>query len=57
MAITAGTIPDHIVDANHTMEYLKYTATRKLLTTCGRPKEGPARLSSVRQLPFRFHYT
>ena len=57
MAITAGTIPDHIVDANHTMEYLKYAATRKLLTTRGRPKEGPARLSSVRQLPFRFHYT
>ena len=57
MAITAGTIPDHIVDANHTMEYLKYAVMQKLLTTRGRPKEGPARLSSVRQLPFPFHYT
>ncbi|EDR05640.1 uncharacterized protein LACBIDRAFT_302766 [Laccaria bicolor S238N-H82] len=46
IAIAAGTIPDHIVDANHTMEYLKYAATRSLFTTRGHPKEGPARLSS-----------
>jgi len=54
MAITAGTIPGHIVDANHTMEYLKCTAMQKLLTTHGHPKEGPVWLSSVRKLSFFF---
>jgi hypothetical protein len=46
-AVASGTIPDHVVDSNHTMEYLKFAATRNLLTSRGRPKDGPARLSSV----------
>jgi len=51
ITIAAGTISDHIVGANHTMEYLKYPATRSLLTTQGHPKEGPAWLSLVRGFP------
>ena len=36
-----------IVDANHTMEYLKYAATRRLLTSAGREQNGNDRLSPV----------
>jgi hypothetical protein len=35
------------VDANHTMEYLKYAATRRLLTSVGREQNGNDRLSPV----------
>ncbi|KAH8990360.1 hypothetical protein EDB92DRAFT_1946696 [Lactarius akahatsu] len=34
-AITAGVIRDVIIDADHSMAYLKYAATRQLLTTMG----------------------
>jgi hypothetical protein len=36
-----------IVDANHTMEYLKYAATRRLLTSAGHEQNGNDRLSPV----------
>lgn len=47
-AMVSGVIPDIIVDANHTIEYLKYAATRNLFTSKGNPKDGHKRLSSVR---------
>ena len=34
-AITSGVVPDVIVDFNHTIEYLKYVATQKLLDRKG----------------------
>ncbi|KAH8981783.1 hypothetical protein EDB86DRAFT_2769787, partial [Lactarius hatsudake] len=46
-AITAGVIPDVIVDADHSMAYLKYAATRRLLTTTGQDQHNSQRLSSV----------
>lgn len=46
-AIAAGIIPDVIVDANHSMAYLKYAATRRLLTTTGQDQDNSQRLSSV----------
>ncbi|KAH9006639.1 hypothetical protein EDB84DRAFT_1605017 [Lactarius hengduanensis] len=46
-AITAGVICDVIVDADHSMAYLKYTATRRLLTTMGQDQHNSQRLSSA----------
>ena len=47
-AIVARVIPDVIVDAHHTMAYLKYTATRRLLMTTGQDQDqNCGRLSSV----------
>src|SRR6266702_5591574 len=46
-AIAAGVIPNVIVDANHSMAYLKYAATRQLLTTTGQDQDNSQRLSSV----------
>lgn len=40
-------VPDIIVDAHHIVEYLKYAATRSLLTKSGREMDGNQRLSSV----------
>ncbi|KAN0126223.1 hypothetical protein V8E53_015268 [Lactarius tabidus] len=44
-AIAAGIIPDIIVDANHSMAYLKYAATRQLLTTMGQDQDNRQQLS------------
>ncbi len=46
-AIAAGIIPDVIVDANHSMAYFKYAATRRLLTTTGQDQDNSQRLSSM----------
>ncbi|KAF8267694.1 hypothetical protein EI94DRAFT_1462200, partial [Lactarius quietus] len=46
-AIAAGIIPDVIVDADHSMAYLKYAATCRLLTTTGQDKDNRQRLSSA----------
>ena len=46
-AIAAGIIPDVIVDANHSMAYLKYAATWQLLTTTGQDQHNSQQLSSV----------
>ncbi|KAF8257119.1 hypothetical protein EI94DRAFT_1818964, partial [Lactarius quietus] len=46
-AIAAGIIPDVIVDADHSMAYLKYAATHWLLTTTGQDKDNRQRLSSA----------
>lgn len=48
-AIMAGTVPDGIIDAQHTMEYLKYSATRALLTRKGSESSGGRQLTAVRQ--------
>ena len=47
-AINSGQLPDLIVDANHTIEYLKYAATRELFNTRGQKKGTTDRLSAVR---------
>ncbi|KAH9023664.1 hypothetical protein EDB85DRAFT_306089 [Lactarius pseudohatsudake] len=44
-ALAAGTVLDIVVDANHTIEYLKYAATRSLLTTSGCEQANDQRLS------------
>jgi len=44
-AICQGTVPDAIIDANHTIHYLKYAATRYLFTKRGE-KETDERLSA-----------
>lgn len=44
---SGGDHPHVIVDANHTMEYLKYAATRQLLTNKGEDQDNTQRLSSV----------
>ncbi len=46
-AIAAGVIPDVIVDANHSMAYLKYAATRRLPTTTGQDQDNSQQLLSV----------
>ncbi|KAN0139095.1 hypothetical protein V8E53_003097, partial [Lactarius tabidus] len=46
-AIAVGIIPDIIVDANHSMAYLKYAATRQLLTTTGQDQDNRQQLSSA----------
>ncbi|KAH9037627.1 hypothetical protein EDB85DRAFT_587592 [Lactarius pseudohatsudake] len=53
-ALRAGVVPDAVVDANHTIHYLKYAATRCLLTKRGKEKETDERLSAVceRSCPF-----
>ncbi|KDR77927.1 hypothetical protein GALMADRAFT_47018, partial [Galerina marginata CBS 339.88] len=45
-AINSGKLPDIIVDANHTIEYLKYAATRELFNTRGQKKVSTNRLSA-----------
>jgi len=42
-----GIIPDVVVDANHSMAYLKYAATRRLLTTTGQDQDNSQWLSYV----------
>ncbi|KAG1856435.1 hypothetical protein F4604DRAFT_1685464 [Suillus subluteus] len=37
ITIASGQVQDVIVDAHHTIEYLKYTGTHKLLTRTGLP--------------------
>ncbi len=49
-AIHDRLVPDHIVDANLIIHYLKYAATRQLLTKRGTPKQTNERLSAVRIL-------
>ncbi|KAH8976548.1 hypothetical protein EDB92DRAFT_1960726 [Lactarius akahatsu] len=50
-AIAAGIIPDVIIDVNHSMAYLKYAATRQLLTTTGENQDNNSqRLSSQASL-------
>ncbi|KAF8467011.1 hypothetical protein DFH94DRAFT_616994, partial [Russula ochroleuca] len=39
-ALASGTVPDIIVDADHTIVYLKFAATRNLLTTNGTEQQG-----------------
>lgn len=46
-ALATGVIPDAIVDADHTIAYLKYAATRSLFTPNGSTKNSTQRLSSV----------
>jgi hypothetical protein len=46
-AIAAGIIPNVIVDATHSMAYLKYAATWQLLTTTGQDQNSSQQLSSV----------
>ena len=47
-AIVARVIPDVIVDAHHTMAYLKYAATRQLLMAMGQDQDQDcSQLSSV----------
>ena len=47
-ALATGVIVDIIVDANHAVEYLKYAATRSLLTTSGHEQQtNDQRLSPV----------
>jgi hypothetical protein len=36
-----------MIDANHMIQYLKYAATRRLLTKRGKEKETDDRLSAV----------
>ncbi|PBK85338.1 hypothetical protein ARMGADRAFT_562546 [Armillaria gallica] len=45
-AIHDRLVPDHIVDANLIIHYLKYTATQQLLTKHGTPKQTNERLSA-----------
>jgi hypothetical protein len=54
-ALADGLVPDAIVDAHHTIEYLKYAATRNLLTTKGNSKDSQERLSAVRTMPVPAH--
>jgi len=49
-AIDSGQLHDLIADANHTIEYLKYAATRELFNTRGQKKATTDRLSAVRVL-------
>ena len=46
----SGQLHDLIVDANHTIEYLKYAATRELFNTRGQKKATTDCLSAVRVL-------
>ena len=45
-------MPDNIIDANHMIHYLKYAATRRLLTKRGKEKETDDWLSAVSPRPF-----
>jgi hypothetical protein len=45
--LASGTVPDIIVDADHTIAYLKFAATRNLLSTNGSEQQGNQRLSPV----------
>ncbi|KAH8997105.1 hypothetical protein EDB86DRAFT_2803614, partial [Lactarius hatsudake] len=44
-ALAAGIVLDIVVDAHHTIEYLKYAVTRSLLTTSGCEQANDQRLS------------
>ena len=46
-AIDSGLVPDIIVDSDHTIEYLKYAATRKLFDKNGGERSANLRLSAV----------
>lgn len=46
-ALLSGTITDEVIDANHIIEYLKFAATRNLLTSRGHERETAQRLSPV----------
>jgi hypothetical protein len=46
-ALASGTVPDVIVDADHTIAYLKFAATRNLLSSNGNEQLGNQRLSPV----------
>jgi hypothetical protein len=56
VALHDGLVPDEIIDANHTIQYLKYVATRRLLTKRGKEKETDDRLSAVRVSPSAPYY-
>jgi hypothetical protein len=42
-ALASGTVPDIIVDADHTIAYLKFAATRNLLLSDGNEQQGNQR--------------
>jgi hypothetical protein len=46
-ALASGTVPDLIVDVDHTIAYLKFAATRNLLSSNGNEQQGNQRLSPV----------
>ncbi|KAF5343391.1 hypothetical protein D9758_015629 [Tetrapyrgos nigripes] len=46
-AIEAGIIPDDIVDAHHTIQFMQYQSNRQLFTKRGIPKPGNSCLSSI----------
>jgi hypothetical protein len=39
-ALASGTVPDVIVDADHSIVYLKFAATRNLLSSSGNEQQG-----------------
>jgi hypothetical protein len=50
-ALRDEVVPDEIIDANYTIQYLKYSSTRRLLTKQEEEKETDDCLSAVCPCP------